>query len=338
MRARKAVLGQALLGLILVGGLCVGCASRGTAFVNPPAKDIASSPISSSPGNSTVDEIEMQATQCPAGSTDSAIRQLAADGVPSMSGPSLPADFDAVAVVRCVDKEEAVAGDGTWDVALGQRATGDISALVTALRTPSSSAPTATNFACSAVGYLLPNFALVNAQGEVVRPSLPHDGCDQPLSVALDAVNALTWKTVTEQKLSQDQTQAEVDSGCLPSYKDVFELPVPSATPWTELTEPTTACEYKVSSKSGGVGIGRFVRGVTLDNAQRLAVSTAITGAGSTPAKSCSTQASTFAVLMVSSSENVVVELDGCLRLSYPDYFATQAPPSLLATLHTAGF
>ena len=326
MRARTA-----LLGLVLIGGLCVGCAPRGA---TPPIVEGNPTP----PIPAAVASIQAQATQCPADSKDPAITQLAADGVPSMSGSPLPADFDAVAVVRCKDEDETIPGDGVWDVALAQRATTGLSALTTALRTPSSGPPTASDFACSAVGILLPNFALVNAQGQIVRPSLPHDECDQPLTVALNAVDAMPWRTETEQRLSQVQTQAESDTGCLPSYKDVFDLPAPKATPWTELTEPTAACEYAVSSTSGGVGIGAFVRGVTLNDAQRLAISTALTGADPTPAKACSAQAATFAVLMVSPSENVVVELDGCLRVSYPDYFVAQAPASVLAALRGAGF
>ena len=326
MRARTA-----LLGLVLIGGLCVGCAPRGA---TPPI--VEGNPTPSVPA--AVASIQAQATQCPADSKDPVITRLAADGVPSMSGSLLPADFDAVAVVRCKDEEETIPGDGVWDVALAQRATTGLSALTAALRTPSSGPPTASDFACSAVGFLLPNFALVDARGQIVRPRLPHDECDQPLTEALNAVNAMPWQTETEQRLSQVQTQAESDTGCPPAYKNVFDLPSPKATPWTELTEPTTACEYAVSSTSGGVGIGAFVRGVRLDGAQRLAVSTALTSAASTPAKACSTQATTFALLMVSLSENVVVELDGCLRMSYPDYFVTQAPTSVLATLRGAGF
>jgi hypothetical protein len=320
----------ALLGLVLICGLCVGCAPRG---VTAPIEEGNPTP----PVPSAAVSILAQATQCPAGSTDSAITQLAADGVPSQSGRALSADFDAVAVVRCTDEDETIAGDGVWDVALAQRATTDLSVLTAALRTPSSNPPSGSDIACAGVGVLLPNFALVNAQGQIVRPSLPHDECDEPLTEALNAVNAMPWKTETEQRLNQVQTQAEIDTGCLSAYKDVFDLPSPKATPWTELTEPTTACEYAVSSTSGGVGIGAFVRGVTLDGAQRLAISTALTSAASTPAKACSAQASTFALLMVSPSENVVVELDGCLRMSYPDYFVTQAPTSVLAALRSAG-
>jgi hypothetical protein len=282
-------------------------------------------------------------TQCPSDSQDPAVAQLAAASASSPGAP-LPADFDAVAVVRCKDEVETVAGDGTWDMALAQRATSDIGALTTALRTPSSEPPTASDFACSAIGIAVPNFALVDAEGHIVRPILPHDECGEPLTKVLDAVNALPWKTETEQKLSQDQTQAEIDTGCLPAYKDVFDLPSPGAAPWTTSLEPTIACEYTVSGSAGGsVGLGEFDHGLKLSAAQRLTISTALKGSGSGPAsgstsaKACSAQASTFALLMVSPSENVVVELDGCLRVSYPDYFVAQAPPSLLAALREAG-
>jgi hypothetical protein len=278
-------------------------------------------------------------TRCPSDSQDPAVVQLAADGGSAQSKP-LPASFDAVAVVRCEDEVETVSGDGTWDMALAQRATGDLSALIAALRTPSSDPPTASDIACAAVGVEIPVFALVDAEGRIVRPALPHDECDEPLTKVLDAVNAMPWKTETEQKLSQDQTRAEIDTGCLPAYKDVFDLPSPGAAPWTTSLEPTIACEYTVSGSAGGsVGLGEFDHGLKLSAAQQLTISTALksSDSGLTAAKACSTQASTFALLMVSPSENVVVELDGCLRVSYPDYFVAQAPPSLLAALREAG-
>jgi hypothetical protein len=278
-------------------------------------------------------------TQCPSDSQDPAVAQLAAVSASSPGAP-LPADFDPVAVVRCEDEVETVAGDGAWDTALAQRATGNISALITALRTPSSNPPAHSNIACAAIGIALPNFALVDAEGHIVRPVLPHGECDQPLPAALNAVNSLPWKTETEQRLSQDQTQAEIDTGCLPAYKNVFDLPSPGAAPWTTSLEPTAACEYTVSGSAGGsVGLGVFDHGLKLSAAQQFAISTALKspGAGSTATKACSAQASTFALLMVSPSENVVVELDGCLRVSYPDYFVAQAPPALLTTLREAG-
>ena len=331
MRTRTALLG--FTGSVLLIGLCTGCASMkpGPVRVVEPPRAAVTNP-SFSPD-----------TQCPSDSQDPAVVRLAAVSA-SSPGVPLPANFDAVAVVRCKDEVEPVAGDGTWDTALAQRATGDISALMTALRTPSSKPPTASDFACTAVGIAVPNFALVDAAGHIVRPILPHDECDQPLAKVLDAVNALPWKTETEQKLSQDQTQAEIDTGCLPAYKDVFDLPSPGAAPWTTSLEPTIACEYTVTvGADDSVGVGEFDHGLKLSAAQQVAISAAlkssvsVSASASTTAKACSTRASTIALLMVSPSENVAVELDGCLRVSYPDYFVAQAPPALLAALREAG-
>jgi hypothetical protein len=333
MRARTAVLGT-VLGSALVIGLCGGCASN-TAPVEVATRQ--------SPTAAVIKTAATGEPSCPSDSADPAIARLAAlgpDGAASTSNPPLPADFDAVAVVRCEVELETIAGDGTWNVALAQRATGDLSALTSALRTPSSSAPTGSGYACASVGEAVPDFALVDAQGRIVLPGMPHDACGELLTPVFDALNALPWKTETEQRLSQVQTQAEIDTGCPPAYKNVFDLPVPSATPWTTSLEPTTACEYTVSPKlsaGGSVGVGEFDHAVKLSAAQQLAITTALKSSGSTAAKACSAQASTFALLTVSASENIVVELDGCLRVSYPDYFVTQAPPSLLATLRAAG-
>jgi hypothetical protein len=331
MRTRTALLG--FTGSVLLIGLCTGCARN----TPGPVRAI------DAPQSGAVKEPFSPNAQCPSDSQDPAVARLAALGA-SSPGTPIPAGYDAVAVVRCEDEVETVPGDGTWDTALAQRATGDLSALMTALRTPSSNPPTPADFACSAIGIAVPDFALVDAAGHIVRPILPHDLCDAPLTKVLDAVYAMPWKTETAQKLSQDQTQAEVDTGCLPAYKDVFDLPSPSATPWATGLDPTIACEYTVSGSAGGsAGVGEFDHGLKLSAAQQSAISAALkspgsgSGSGSTAAKACSAQASTFALLMVSPSENAVVELDGCLRVSYPDYFVTQAPPALLAALRTAG-
>lgn len=143
-------------------------------------------------------------TQCPSDSTDPAIEALAAKSPPS--AVPLPAAFKAVAVVRCETQLTTIASNGMRGVALAQRATGGLSALITALRLPSSSPPAGGQIACPAVGVVLPDFALVDAQGRILVPSLPHDECGNPLDHALAALNALPWKTETEQNVSQVQS------------------------------------------------------------------------------------------------------------------------------------
>lgn len=331
MRACMALLS----GLLLAAGLCAGCGSA-TRTVSVGASGPAQSPATSPVG-------PLVGAQCPSGSTDPAITRLAAVTTASPSTVPLPADFTAVAAVRCGVEVETIADDGTWTVALGQRATGNLDALITALRLPSVSPPAGTQIACAAVAMVLPNFALVDAQGRIVRPSLPHDACDSPLPQAVDALNALAWKTETKQKLAQVQTQAEIDTGCPNAYKDVFELPAgASSTPWiapdgAPTVKPAAACEYTVSPTGGSpIGLGEFGHGVKLGSTQQLAIASALTNAGSTPAAACTATASKFALLTVGASD-IAVELDGCQRTVYPNLFVAQTPPSVLNALSAAG-
>ena len=252
-------------------------------------------------------------------------------------------DFTAVAAVQCKDEVETVPGDGTWDTALAQRASSGLSALITALRTPSTQT-LPPNTACGGVGVVIPDFALVDVQGRIVRPSLPYDACGEPLTSALDAERALPWKTETRQRLSQDETQPEVATGCLGTYKDVFEFAaIASATPWAVTAEPTTACEFTVTSATAPgdpTNLGEFSHGLTLTAAQQTTIANALTKADSTAAKACSAKATKFVLLTLGNgaTQATAVELDGCRRISYPDYFLAQAPSSLLTALRAAGF
>ena len=322
----------ALLGLILAGGLCAGCADN-----TPPIERASTAPFPQAVPSA--DEAPVTGEKCPSDATDPAIKQLAADSSDSASQSPLSTSFVAVAAVRCLDEVETVAGDGTWNIAVEQRATSDLSALITALRTPSSNAPAGSNIACADPGVLIPLFALVDAQGRITRPALPHDECQMPLPQALAAISALPWKTEAEQRLSQVQTQSEVDTGCPSTYKDTFDFDIPNAKPWTAPLDPTTACEYTATTPTSadpGIAIGDFSHGVKLSSAQQHAIASALKNLG--PATTCTTQASKFLLLTAPTQQNLVVELDGCRRVSYPDYYVMQAPASLLAALSTAGF
>lgn len=327
----------ALLGSALIAGLCAGCASStAPADAGPPVTPFSGAPNGRLPGG----------TQCPSGSKDPAIAALsAATGAPTPLGTPLPVDFRTVAVVRCEAVTQTIAGEGVWTVALAQRATGDLQPLLTALRLSSRAAPTDTQFACAAVGVVPPNFALVGAHGQIMRPSLPHDECGIPLPQALDALDALPWKTEAEQKLSQVQSPAEVETGCPNAYKYVFDFRSNKAveTLWplargSASVTPTTACEYSVSqaSASGGVPVGAFERGVKLTSAQQQAIAAAYLQVGRLGFKPCASAATKFALLTVGTAE-IAVELDGCQRTDYPDYSGSQTPASVLATLRAAG-
>lgn len=337
MRARMAVLSASAA---LLAVLCAGCGSV-SARAGSGGTDAAASAVSTALPDGAPDG----GTVCPAGAVDSAFRSLsgAATASPSPLGTPLPVDFRTVAVVRCVDVSQSFPGGGVWNVALAQRATTGLQPLLTALRLPSQSPPTG-QYGCSAVGIVLPNFALVGAHGQFMRPGLPHDACGMPLTKALDALNALPWKTEISQKLDQIQSPAEQSTGCPNGYKDVFGLhPAPIApTAWpaehgAASVTPTTACEYTVTqpSTNGNAAVGSFTRGLKLGSSQQKAIAAAYLR-GTVPKIPCTSQATKFALLSVG-TDYIAVELDGCLRTSYTDFSTTQTPADVLGVLRSVG-
>jgi hypothetical protein len=276
--------------------------------------------------------------QCPASAADPAVVKLRK----APQDAPLPDGFDPVAVVRCVMQTREVPGEGQWTFAIAQRATGNLDALVAGLRIPSQTPQSTAPLACDAIGVVIPDFALVDASGDIVRPTLPHDACELPLQSALQALNALSWKTETEQRLSQAQTQPEVDSGCLPTYKDVFKLKIDaSSQPWSRVRgtanpRPTEVCVYGVAQTGGSIPEGRFVRGVKLDSSQQAALAAALESAGSAAASPCTATATRLAVLD-SAGDFIAFELDGCRRTFFPNDFVGATPGSVNATLTAAG-
>jgi len=275
---------------------------------------------------------------CPAASQDVAIVELSYLPLPSSatSDASLPANFDAVAVVRCEVEVQTFAGDGQWSVELGQRASSGLGPLLAALRLPSSP-PAGPQVACAAVGVEVPDFALVDADEHILVPDLPVDECGAPLTAALDALNALHWTTETEQKITHLQTEPEVETGCPPEFKDLFELESGSTQPYTTSVRPTVACEYTVAP-SGQVqnDVGQFSRGAKLTDSQQSAITVALRDAGTAAAKSCTTRATKFALLL-DGSMYVVIELNGCQRMDYPNEFRAATPTALLNDLSVVG-
>jgi len=187
------------------------------------------------------------------------------------------------------------------------------------------------------VGFVVPSFALVDANSHILVPKLPLDECGTPLSAVLDAFNALHWTTETEQKLTQIQTESEIESGCPPEFKDLFELESGTAQPYTTGVTPTVACEYTVTP-TGQVqnDVGRFSHGTKLSNSQQSAIAAELETAGKSVAKSCAAKATKFALLLQGSTY-VVIELNGCQRTDFPSEFLGATPAALLSELSAAG-
>lgn len=277
---------------------------------------------------------------CPSNSTDPAIAKLHT----GLTQTALPPGFQPVAAVRCESSIRIVPGEGEWAFAEAQRADSGLATLVAALRLPSVTP--SPNTICPAMAMALSPFALVDASGKVINPLLPHGECGFPLPQVTSAMNALPWRTETEQRLRQTRTQAEIDTGCSPEYKYLFDHPTANTPePWSLVRrpgnpQPTTVCAYAIEPQTANdyVAIGSFTRGAKLTAAQQSTLMTALNqaGAGTTPAPACATKATRFASLDGPGS-GMLVELDGCHRVRWPNGFNSTAPTGLVQILASLG-
>lgn len=342
MRRRRTIIRVHLLAVAaaLAVAVCAGCASvsaQNSGSSSAIGQGTNSDTTAHTGGGSAVPPFD-GGVSCPGDSTDPAVVKLHAKP-PQVA---LPADFHPVAAVRCMSRTRMVPGDGEWGFADADRADSGLAAVLAALKLPPEPTPTG-QYACAAVGILVPPFALVDASGTVVNPILPQTYCGQPLKQVLDAMNALPWRTETEQKTSRLQTQAEVDTGCSPEYKDLFVLSVfATPTPWSEVRAPAApgplkACVYTVPGDPT-TSDPQFVSGATFSSTQVDAVDQALAAMdGTTPAPACPTFATRFAMFTGLGLNYAVIELDGCHRIQWPNEFRQTASASLLRALAAAG-
>jgi hypothetical protein len=319
---------------VLLAALAAGCAS--TEAVTTPAAPVQTTPGAVGGGYAYQ---HAAGTTCPAASTDLAIGQLRK----ITAETALPKDFHAVAVVRCMTDEQAVPGDGTWQFAIAQRASGNLTSLLALLRRPDQSP--SPNVACAAELLLVPAFGLVGSDGTVIRPRLPVTECGVPLPDVLTALSDQPWKTETETKLTRIQTQLEATTGCESAYKYLPGLKYsPPPIPWSQVRHPllapiTLVCVYQVDHSNSTPAEGTFVTGTNL-TAQRApgiqqAVDSGSMSASAAPA--CSVNAARFAMLGTRDEQPYLVELDGCHRLMFPNGYLAAAPAALLDLLAQSG-
>jgi hypothetical protein len=137
-------------------------------------------------------------------------------------GVPVPARFVAVAVIRCVQADQAVPGRGLWEFELWQVAEHGLARLTAALRRPSAMAPP--GLACAEPGISVPPFVVVGSDGRMIYPKLPTGECGNPQRQVVAAVRALHWVTVAARPGLQAETQAGLESGCPAGWKDVIGL------------------------------------------------------------------------------------------------------------------
>src|SRR6185437_5298611 len=322
----------------LLAGLSAGCASSTARHASAiPPGQVATTP----PGaNTGVGNAFMMppGTDCPSTSPDPAIAKLRA-GVKQVA---LPPDFHPIAAIRCESPIRMVPGDGEWQFADAQRADSGLAGLLADLHLPSQTGSPDT--VCPAVGLVMEPFALVDTSGKVISPLLPTAVCGFPLPQVTNAINALPWRTETEQRLHQTRTQAEIDTGCSAQYKYMFEHPVTGTPePWSKVRRPMnpapeTVCVYTIEPPAAGdyIAVGSFTRGAKLTATQQTAIAAALGNASQTPAPACAAKATRFASLE-GPGAGLLVELDGCKRIRWPNDFMSTAPTTLLRLIMSLG-
>lgn len=132
---------------------------------------------------------------------------------------ALPDAFTPVAVIRCVQEERVIPGHGLWRFEVKQQADHGLAAFIADLRVPSTRAPQA----CLYFIYGHSPFALVDRHGQVLRPTLPTDGCGT-FPAAITDLQHLPWVTVSVRRTVQLATRTELQAACERQWKNVVQL------------------------------------------------------------------------------------------------------------------
>jgi hypothetical protein len=262
----------------------------------------------------------------------------AADGV------RLPDDFVATAVVECVLEARPVAGDGVWNFLVEKRATTKLAAFEAALRRPDEPS---TGGACTAMGYLVPWFALVDASGRSVHATIPSTGCGQPQAEGMTALQALPFLEVAATRRDQVRSEAQsaadaaaAAAGCATPFKDMIAITDADHGVLRSASDPilggssgdVTVCRFSAGKDTDGMPLLTFVSGGRLSAPSSAAVVRALAASG--PAKPCTVPHAEVAGLFTQQNGWALVELDGCHRVEGGDSGGwRQATPGLLALL-----
>jgi uncharacterized protein YceK len=256
----------------------------------------------------------------------------------------LPADVVPTTLIECDVVSRTFAGEGVWSVTQERQATSSIDAVVAAMRLPSEPVPL--NQACPAILILVPWFGFFDAAGHWVRADVPRDSCGQPQAAVRNALQALTFTTISETRLKQEQTPEQVRLadeatalGCDPTWKDVIGSLAgdpaandPAAgSPLDDAAVPTVLCRLRTSA---GLPYGNdleFVSGTRLSPALGAQLAHAL--GASRPVRPCTVEHSAVALLKTAADGWALIEVDGCHRTYGSSNRWGQATPDLLSAL-----
>jgi hypothetical protein len=172
--------------LLAAGALAAGCGAAQSS-VAPGAPSHATAPAAPSTSATAVPTVS--GGPVPEG-------EVACVGWPTdATSAALPVSFVPVSVERCVNSAQTIPGKGLWTTATLQRSTGDLTALINALRQPAVIRRPGT--VCPALAWIPPQVVLISATGQKLIPRLPTSGCGITDSEVLVALDALRWQPVS---------------------------------------------------------------------------------------------------------------------------------------------
>jgi len=270
----------------------------------------------------------------PAGDLLSLTRQVKCrTPVPGAVSHDELAAFAAVTAVSCTSDTREIPGEGTWSVEVRRVATGGVPALQAALERPDE--PTPEGIACPAIAVVPQPLVLVDAAGHTLVPSPPLDSCHLPQQAFTRALDQVTWREVSVDKVQQVATPQAQAAGCSQDFKNMAYLEAAAG----EASSPgglvvgspsatVQVCVYRATGKD--LDVGSFRRSVSLsaDDTRRLLA--ALAGPG--PTGSCPAQRD-FAVIDTDGGNWTTVELGGCFRVAGSGPGLGTGDPAVVTTL-----
>jgi hypothetical protein len=243
-------------------------------------------------------------------------------------------------VVRCETVQRDYPGLGQWDVQLAEVADAGFQQLVVELRKPS--APS-TDGPCPAIGYVIPAFMLLAADGTVLRPTVPTGTCGQPSAAAMTELNGLPFEAVDAVRVRQIASPTAVESGCAQQAKDMPAIVGASnreasgrVADLASSPSLVRLCLYRIEPVTAQTSAGELVAGRTLtgDLAAEIAGET---GDLTHPLPAGCADAARFVTISFGPNMQwgAAVELDGCHRIYTYDGFFGTASPGLADALET---
>ncbi len=253
------------------------------------------------------------------------------------SNPPLAKDVVIKAVVRCEPVQRTYSSLGEWSVQLAEVANHGFDELVAALHEPSQKAPP--NQACPDIGYVIPWFVLVTADGEAARAAIPTGTCGKPHADATKALQSLPFEVVDAVRVRQLRSPESIASGCEQRFKDMVAIEGARASAGSKggsvadlasVPSSVLACLYQVAG--AGVPEGELIKGVTVTGESAADIASGAEIANSIP--SGCVDADRFVVVAAAGSIGYV-EVGACNRLLTPDGRLGTASAALVATLES---